>query len=90
VEEAIVIGLPDDALGEVPMAYVVAVEGFGSERLAGELEAYVRARLGSLKSVRAVRIVSHGDLPRNALGKVLKRELRAAATAGPAAAPFVR
>jgi long-chain acyl-CoA synthetase len=90
VEEAIVIGVPDDALGEVPMAYVVAVEGFGAERLAGELEAYVRARLGSLKSVRAVRIVSHGDLPRNALGKVLKRELRAAAAVGSAPPPFLR
>lgn len=77
VAEATVVGAPDDALGEVPVAYVVPIDGVvDANALADALDTFVRERLGSLKSLRQVHVVAYDTLPRNALGKVLKRELR--------------
>jgi long-chain acyl-CoA synthetase len=77
VAEATVVGAPDERLGEVPVAFIVLTDGATeSPRLADELLAECRDRLGSLKTPAWVRVVDADDLPRNALRKVKKRELR--------------
>lgn len=72
VAEVAVIGMPDPAMGESVMAVVVAVPGATIDPAA--LMAYSRERLAGFKCPRAVEVVD--ALPRNASGKVLKRELR--------------
>jgi fatty-acyl-CoA synthase len=71
VEEAAVVGVKDDKFGQRLRAFVV----LASEGAAGEddLKAYVKANLASYKVPRE--IVFLDELPRNATGKVLKREL---------------
>lgn len=69
VAEAAVVGLPDDDLGQRIVAFVVG--GADPESLVG----YVSEQLSVHKRPREVRIVD--SLPRNAMGKVLKKELAA-------------
>ena len=76
VVDAAVVGVPDDRWGEVGVAFVVA----GSEVDGEELLEFVRARLARFKAPKAVRFVE--ELPRSAMGKVAKDDLRAAATEG--------
>ncbi|MEV6780144.1 fatty acyl-CoA synthetase [Streptomyces syringium] len=70
VAEAAVIGLPDERWIEAVTA-VVVVRGKAGE---GELIAYARERLAAFKAPKRVLFVDR--LPRNASGKILKRELR--------------
>ncbi len=72
VGEAVVVGRPDDSLGEVPVAFVVPVSPIDVD----ELIAYVLDRLGPLKRVEDLHLATYHELPRNSMGKVLKRELR--------------
>jgi acyl-CoA synthetase (AMP-forming)/AMP-acid ligase II len=74
VREAAVIGVPDERQGEVGRAYVIPRTGTAPD--AEELIAYCRERLANYKVPRSVAVVD--DLPRNAGGKVVKPELRAA------------
>ena len=72
VVEAAVVGAPSDQWGETPVGFVTLQEG---RTEAGEtLRAYANERLGRMQHLSAVRVVDR--LPRNAIGKVLKRELR--------------
>jgi fatty acid CoA ligase FadD36 len=68
VQEAAVVGAPDDDLGQVVVAYVVA-SGVGP----GALSECVGARLAAHKRPRRVVLVD--ELPRNAMGKVVKGRL---------------
>ena len=68
VEEAAVVGLPDQDLGQRIVAFVV-----GSERNADELISHVAQELSVHKRPREVRFVD--SLPRNAMGKVVKKQL---------------
>jgi len=68
VREAAVVGLPDEDLGQVVTAFVVAD---GVE--AGALTDFVASRLSVHKRPRRVVLVD--DLPRNAMGKVQKARL---------------
>jgi len=72
VDEAAVIGVPDEEWGEVPLAVIV----FKQEETATpeELMEYCRANLSSYKRPRSVVFVD--ELPRNPMGKILKRVLR--------------
>jgi fatty-acyl-CoA synthase len=70
VGEVAVIGLPDEKWIEAVTAVVVSKEDVGAD----ELMAHVRGRLSSFKLPKAVHFVD--ELPRNASGKILKRELR--------------
>jgi len=72
VADCAVVGKPDERLGEVGLAYVVTGAGQGlSEQ---DVIAHCRERLANFKVPREVAFVS--KLPRNAGGKVLKRDLR--------------
>ncbi|HVX23705.1 MAG TPA: long-chain-fatty-acid--CoA ligase [Acidimicrobiales bacterium] len=75
VLEAAVIGLPDPRWGERVHAVVVLRPGAAVDEAA--LIAHCRASLTGYKCPRSVAFVD--DLPKNATGKVLKKELRQAA-----------
>ncbi|HEU4385786.1 MAG TPA: AMP-binding protein [Anaeromyxobacteraceae bacterium] len=72
VREAAVIGVPDDDLGERIVAFVVGYEGAVPPG-ENELGDHVAGLLAPHKRPRTVRVVA--SLPRNAMGKVLKKEL---------------
>ena len=72
LREVAVVGVPDEHWGEVVRAHVVV--GHGARFDEDEVRAHCRARLAGYKV--PARFVVHDDLPRNAAGKVLKRELR--------------
>jgi fatty acid CoA ligase FadD36 len=69
VSEVAVVGLPDDDLGQRIVAFVVG------DATPDELIDYVAQQLSVHKRPREVRFVD--ALPRNAMGKVLKKELAA-------------
>ncbi|SDJ05531.1 malonyl-CoA/methylmalonyl-CoA synthetase [Lentzea albidocapillata subsp. violacea] len=72
VKEVAVTGEPDDDLGERIVAWVVPA---GAEPSSGELADHVARLLTPHKRPRVVRFVE--SLPRNDMGKVMKRALRA-------------
>jgi acyl-CoA synthetase (AMP-forming)/AMP-acid ligase II len=72
VQDCGVIGLPDDKWGERVTAIVQLRPG--REVTAGELTAFVKGRLGSVKAPKQVEIWP--DLPRSKVGKVLKGEIK--------------
>lgn len=71
IAAAAVVGIPDQRMGEVGVAYIVPRDpaSFTVDALA----TWVRGRLANYKLPRRYQIVS--ALPRNSLGKVLKRDL---------------
>jgi fatty acid CoA ligase FadD36 len=71
VSEAAVVGVPDDDLGQRIVAFVVGSPEIGVQP--AELIDFVAQQLSVHKRPREVRIVD--ALPRNAMGKVLKKEL---------------
>ncbi len=72
VQEAAVIGIPDEKWGEAVKAVVQLKPG--EEASATDLITMVKERLGGVKAPKTVDIMD--DLPRSAVGKVLKTELR--------------
>jgi fatty-acyl-CoA synthase len=73
VVQAAVIGVPDERLGEVGMAFVVTRSG--DRAVADEIIEWSRSQMANYKVPRAVEVVD--SLPTNATGKVVKDELRA-------------
>ncbi len=71
VAEVAVFGLPDDDLGEAVTAAVVWRDGVGPD----DLRAWCRGRLAGFRIPKRVHVVE--GLPRNAMGKVVVRALRA-------------
>ncbi len=72
VDEAAVFGIPDEEWGERVAAAVVLKPGM--QATAEELMEYCRQRLASFKKPEVIFFVD--SLPRNPMGKVLKKELR--------------
>ncbi|MBM4463097.1 MAG: long-chain-fatty-acid--CoA ligase [Chloroflexi bacterium] len=72
IEEAAVIGIPDPDWGQEPRAIVVLKKG--QTATAEEIIEHCRQKLSSFKRPRSVVFVN--ELPRNPMGKVLKRVLR--------------
>ena len=72
VEAAAVIGIPDKASGEVPVAYVMPKEG---ANISGEdLKEFLKSKLANFKIPKHVYVTN--ELPITATGKVLKRKLK--------------
>jgi fatty-acyl-CoA synthase len=76
IAEVAVIGVEDEKFGQRLKAFVVLEEGASLNE--ADLGAHVKANLASYKTPREVEFLE--ELPRNATGKVLKRELRARET----------
>ena len=77
VQQVAVIGIPDERLGEVGMAFVVRAPGV--EATEAELVAWSRAEMANYKAPRRFAFVD--ELPINATGKVVKEQLRQQAAA---------
>jgi long-chain acyl-CoA synthetase len=73
VYEAAVFGLPHERLGEEVATCVYLKPG--AQLAADELQAHVRERLAGFKVPSIVEFTS-APLPRNASGKILKRQIR--------------
>ena len=71
IDEVAVIGVPDKDFGQRLRAF--AVRSAGAEVGEDEIKEHVKANLASFKAPREVIFLD--QLPRNATGKVLKREL---------------
>jgi acyl-CoA synthetase (AMP-forming)/AMP-acid ligase II len=72
VLDAAVIGAPDEAAGEIPMAFVVRKDGAYLD--AAELMSFVAVRVAPHKKVRAVEFVD--EIPKSPSGKILRRLLK--------------
>ena len=67
------IGVPDDTWGEAVKACVVAKPGSAVD--AEDIISFTRERLAGFKVPKTVDVIP--EMPRNASGKILRRELRA-------------
>ncbi len=74
VTDCAIIGIPHRTLGEEPAAVVHLAPG--TSATAAELQDWVRARLAVFKVPVAIHFVA-ATLPRNANGKILKKDLKA-------------
>src|SRR5882757_7034466 len=72
VAEAAVIGVPSVQWGESPVAFIVLKKGRTAS--APSLKDWVNLKLGKTQRLTNVRVII--ELPRSAVGKLLKRELR--------------
>ncbi|HJO19231.1 MAG TPA: AMP-binding protein, partial [Acidimicrobiales bacterium] len=72
IAQVAVVGIPDERLGEVGMAFVVATSGTFPDP--ADLVAWARTEMANYKAPRCFEVVD--ALPVNASGKVLKYELR--------------
>jgi acyl-coenzyme A synthetase/AMP-(fatty) acid ligase len=72
IEDVAVVGVPDEDFGQRLKAFIVTREG--EELTEGAVKQYVKDNLARFKVPREVVFVH--ELPRNATGKVLKRELQ--------------
>jgi len=78
IQQAAVIGIPDDRLGEVGMAYVTLRSGAATTE--PDIISWARDQMANYKVPRVVRVID--TLPLNATGKVMKDVLRQQAEAG--------
>lgn len=74
VKDCAVIGIPHDKLGEEVAAVIVAADGHGPSS-EDDIMRHLGSRLAAFKVPSKV-FWHHEDLPRNAAGKVLKKDLR--------------
>ena len=75
IEDAAVMGIPDDYSGEVPKAFIVLRRGHdGTKELEQELIEYVRERKVRHKWVNVIEFVPF--IPKSASGKILRKALK--------------
>ena len=72
VTEAAVVGKPDDQWGEIPVAFIAPAPD--QEIEASEILDLCREHLAGFKCVKEIHFID--QIPKNTLGKVLKRNLR--------------
>ena len=70
VADCAVVGVPSEQWGETPVGFVVLRDAADPEAV----RAWANERLGKTQRLAALRVLD--ELPRSAIGKVLKRELR--------------
>lgn len=77
VEDAAVIGIPDEYSGEIPKAFVVLKSGVKStQKLAGQIAKWVEERKVKYKWIKGgVEFVD--SIPKTPSGKILRKDLRA-------------
>jgi long-chain acyl-CoA synthetase len=80
VSDAAVVGVPSAEWGETPVAFVVRRDGRSDS--AEDLRSWFNQQVGKTQRLSGLRLID--EMPRSAIGKVLKRELRDA-WAAPAA-----
>jgi acyl-CoA synthetase (AMP-forming)/AMP-acid ligase II len=80
IREAAVVGAPHEILGEEVVAFIVPAKPGGPPDTS-ELRRFVRQELAGFKVPARWHVVD--ELPRGALGKVLRRALRAQASSTP-------
>lgn len=75
IREAAVVGVPapNDPATDLPRAYVVPIDR--SKINEDEVKEYVKARLAPYKQLRGG-VAFIDEIPKNAIGKFLRRELR--------------
>ncbi|MBL8350324.1 MAG: acyl--CoA ligase [Burkholderiaceae bacterium] len=74
VADCAVVGVPSAEWGETPVAYVVRHDGHADD--AEAIRDWLNHQVGKTQRLSGLRLVH--ELPRSAIGKVLKRELREA------------
>jgi acyl-CoA synthetase (AMP-forming)/AMP-acid ligase II len=75
VEDVAVIGVPDETWGEEPRAVVILKKGIPkSKEVEAEIMEHCRQTLASFKRPRTVVFVD--ELPRNPMGKLIKKDIR--------------
>lgn len=74
IEEAAVIGIPDDTRGEAPKAFIVLKEGEEMDKK--EVLEFLKPQLAQFKLPREIAFAD--SLPKNATGKILKKVLKEA------------
>jgi len=75
IVESAVIGLPDEATGEAPMAFVVFKSGIALDRkLEMKIRAYVRTKVASYAVPKKIKAVE--KLPKTRSGKIMRRMLK--------------
>ena len=72
IADVAVIGVPDDAAGEVPKAFVTTVPG--ADLALEEVQELVSAHLVSYKQIQQLQIID--AIPKSASGKILRKDLR--------------
>jgi len=74
VDDVAVVGVPSEQWGETPVAYVVRSQGHAAQP--EEIMAWYNQHAGKTQRLSDLRWID--ELPRSAIGKVLKRDLREA------------
>ena len=72
VADCSVIGMPSETWGETPVGFYVPHTGVNAS--VADILAWTNAKLGKTQRLAALHAI--GELPRSAIGKVLKRDLR--------------
>jgi len=72
VSDAAVVGVPSEQWGETPVAFVVRRVATTMRRK--QSKRWMNERVGKTQRLADLRLID--ELPRSAIGKVLKRELR--------------
>jgi len=85
VADVAVVGVPSDQWGETPVAFVVLKPG--ARASAQALLEWTNSRVNRIQRLADLQLAA--NLPRSAIGKVLKRELRDAYESVPASRPPV-
>ena len=72
VADVAVVGVPSAEWGETPVAFVVRRDGAAED--AAAIRQWANAQVGKTQRLHDLKLIA--ELPRSAIGKVLKRELR--------------
>ncbi len=72
VDDAAVIGLPDDEAGEIPAGYIVLRPGAAASP--AEIMRFVAGEVAHYKQIRRLGVID--AIPKSAAGKILRRVLR--------------